>query len=108
MVLLLENINEKCKKLCAKTKKEKPSVLRVTREQQKNLADFKWVNLLREMNERVPEVLKVLMAIAIPHLKSDHSQVAPLCIAFGILMHLRSRELSLVHSHTCTHFGESV
>jgi hypothetical protein len=95
MVLLLEDINEKCKKLCAKTK-EKPSVLRVTREQQRNLADFQWINLLREMKERVPEVLDILMAIAIPRVKTDNSQVAPLCTAFGILMHLRSRELSLV------------
>lgn len=95
MVLFVEDINEKCKKLCSKTK-EKPSVLRVTREQQKNLAEFKWISLLREMKERVPEVLHILMAIASPRVKNDNSQVAPLCTAFGILMHLRSRELSLV------------
>lgn len=95
MVLLVEDINEKCKKLCSKTK-ERPSVLRVSREQRRNLADFKWITLLREMKERVPEVLNILMAIAAPRVKDDNSQVAPLCTAFGILMHLRSRELSLV------------
>ncbi len=94
-VLFLEEINEKCKKLCAVTK-EKPSLLRISREQQKNLAEFKWISLLREMKDRVPDVLDILMAIATPRIKRDNSQVAPLCTAFGILMHTRNRELSLV------------
>ena len=94
-ILFLENINEKCKKLCAKSK-GRPSLLRVSREKQKNLADFKWISLLNEMKDRVPDVLNILMAIATPQIKKDNSQVAPLCTAFGILMHTRNRELSLV------------
>ena len=96
-VLFLEDVNEKCKKLCAITKyKEKPSVLRISREQQRNLADFKWIDVLREMKERAPEILNILMTIAAPSIKNDNSQVAPICNAFGILMHTRNRELSLV------------
>ena len=91
----LEDIGNKCIKLCAKTT-EKPSILRVSREQQKNLADFTWISVLREMKERVPDVLKILVAIAAPRIKNDCSQVAPLCTAFGILMHARNRELSLL------------
>ena len=94
IVLFLNDISEKCKKLCVITKS--PSVLRVSREQQRNLAEFKWITVLREMKERVPEVLNILMAIAVPRIKNDSSQVAPLCTAFGILMHTRNRELSLV------------
>ena len=91
-VLFLEDVNEKCKKLCI----EKPSVLRISREQQRNLADFKWITVLREMKERAPEVLNMSMAIAAPCIKTDNSQVAPICTAFGILMHTRNRELSLI------------
>ena len=59
------------------TTTEKPSILRVSREQQKNLADFKWISVLREMKERVPDVLKILVAIAAPRIGNDCSQVAP-------------------------------
>ena len=61
-VLLLEEINKNCKKLCVVTK-EKPSLLRISQEQQKNLAEFKWISLLHEMEERVPDALDILMAI---------------------------------------------
>lgn len=48
------------------------------------------------MKERAPDVLDVLVTIAIAHLKDDGSQIAPLCVAFGMLMNIRCRELSLV------------
>ena len=88
-VLFLEDVNEKCKKLCAITRyKEKLSVLRISREQQRNLAHFKWIDVLREMKERAPEILNILMTIAAPSIKNDNSQVAPIiCNTFGILMH---------------------
>lgn len=93
--LVMNQINEQCRKLCAKTT-EKPSVLRVSRKAQKNLSTFKWIDILREMRERAPDVLDFLVTIGVSHVKEDGSQVAPLCVAFGILMNVRSRELSMV------------
>jgi len=50
------------------------------------------------MEERAPDVLDFLVAMAIPKLKgNDGRQVVPLCTAYGIkLMNVRCRELSLV------------
>lgn len=94
-VVLLNDIDQQCRKLCAKSTQE-PSVLRVSRKDQKHLSDFEWKSILREMKGKAPDVLDVLTTIAIPRIKEDGSQVAPLCTAFGILMNTRSRELSLV------------
>ena len=63
---------------------------------QKNLAEFRWISILREMKERTPDVLDFLTTVAIPRVKEDTSHVPPLCTAFGLLMNMRSRELSLV------------
>ena len=85
-MLVLEHVNEQCQKLCSKTK-EKSSVLRMSRADQKNLAEFKWIqSILREMKKRALDALDFFT-----------SQVPPLCTAFGLLMNMRSRELSLVH-----------
>ena len=94
-MLVLEHVNEQCQKLCSKTQ-EKSSVLRVSTADQKNLAEFKWISILREMKERAPDVLDVLTTVAITRVKQDTSQVPPLCTAFGLLMNKRARELSLV------------
>ncbi len=93
--LLLEDIDEQCKRLCVKTKGV-PSVLRISREGQKNLSSFSWMKILNEMKDRAPDVLDFLVTIAVPKLKDDGKQVAPLCAAYGILMNMRCRELSLV------------
>ena len=54
-------------------------------------------DILKEMEERAPDVLDFLVAMAIPKLKgNDGRQVIPLCTAYGILMNVRCRELSLV------------
>ena len=86
-MLVLEHVNEKCQKLCSKTK-EKSSVLRVSRADQKNLTEFKWIFILREIKERAPDVLDFLTTVAIPRVKEDTSQVPPLCTAFGLLMNM--------------------
>ena len=49
------------------------------------------------MRERAPYVLDFMATVAIPKLKNnDERQVMPLCTAYGILMNVRCRELSLV------------
>lgn len=93
--LLLENVDSQCKKLHVKTKGI-PSVLRTSREDQKNLTSFTWMEILHEMKDRAPDVLDFLVTIAVPKLNDDGKQVLPLCDAYGILMNLRCRELSLV------------
>ena len=63
----------------------------------KNLVEFHWNNILTEMRERAPDVLDFLAIAAIPKLKgNDGRQVMPFCTAYGILMNVRCRELSLV------------
>ena len=94
-MLVLEHVNEQCQKRCSKTK-EKSSVLQVSRAVQKNLAEFKWISILREMKERTSDVLDFLTTVAIPRVKEDTSQVPALCTAFGLSMNMRSRELALV------------
>ena len=51
------------------------------------------------MKERVPDVLDVLAAVAIPNVTAHEDsakQIAPLCTAYGILMFTRWKELSLI------------
>ena len=94
-VVLLNDIDEQCRKLCAKTTQE-PSVLRVSRKDHTHLSEFKWISILREMKDKALDVLDFLTTIAIARIKEDEAQIAPLCSAFGILMNIRSGELSLV------------
>lgn len=94
--LYLKEVDDQCTKLCARSHAE-PSVLRVPTSQHKFLVDFSWDNIMAEMKERAPDVLDFLVAMAVPKLKgSDGRQVMPLCTAYGILMNVRCRELSLV------------
>ena len=74
-MLVLEHVNEQCQKLCSKTK-EKSSVLQVSRAVQKNLAEFKWISILREMKERTPDVLDFLTTVAIPRVKEDTGHIS--------------------------------
>ena len=51
------------------------------------------------MKERVPDVLDVLAAVAIPNVTAHEDcakQIAPLCTAYGILMFTRWKKLSLI------------
>ena len=69
------------------------SLLNVT----KNLVEFRWNNILTEMRECALDVLDFMATVAIPKLKGNNGrQVMPFCTAYGILMNVRCRELSLV------------
>ena len=63
------------------------------------LKNFSWEKVITEMKERVPDVLDVLAAVAIPNVTAHEDsakQIAPLCTAYGILMFTRWKELSLI------------
>ena len=46
--------------------------------------------------DRAPDVLEILTTIAVPNLKDDGRQVAPLCVAYGVFTNQRCKELSLI------------
>jgi hypothetical protein len=102
--LFLKEISEQCQKLRVKSK-ENQSVLRVAREKHKSIDTFKMLDILQEMKERAPGILDVFVTIAMTKVKEDGSQVAPLCVAYGILMNSRSRELSLIQKLTSVTLG---
>ena len=54
------------------------------------------MQILNEMKDRAPDALEFLATIAVPNLKDNGGQVAPLCVAYGVSMNQRFRELSLV------------
>ena len=63
------------------------------------LKNFSWEKVIAVMKERVPDVLDVLAAVAIPNVTAHEDsakQIAPLCTAYGILMFTRWKELSLI------------
>jgi hypothetical protein len=68
--------------------------------------EFRWNNILTEMKERAPDVLDFMVAMAVPQLKgSDGRQIMPLCTAYGILMNVRCRELSLIQKMNAVLLG---
>lgn len=94
--IFLKEVDAQCRKLCARTSAQ-PSVLREPSRNPKSLVEFQWETILSEMKERAPDVLDFMVAMAVPKLKgNDGRQVMPLCTAYGILMNVRCRELSLV------------
>ena len=54
--------------------------------QGKELNEFKWISVLTEMEERAPDVVDFLSAVALPNVKADDSQVPRICTAYGVLM----------------------
>jgi len=54
-VIMLQDIDSQCQKLCQK--KENPSVLRMTKDREKKLNEFKWISVLTEMKKKAPDVL---------------------------------------------------
>lgn len=94
--VFLKDVDSQCEKLCVRTTGQ-PSVLRELCKNPKSLVEFKWETILTEMKERAPDVLDFLVAMAVPKLKgNDGRQILPLCTAYGILMNVRCRELSLI------------
>jgi hypothetical protein len=79
--------------------------MRVNREKHKSINTFRWIDILKEMKDRAPDVLDVLVTIALSKLKEDGSQLPPLCMAMGILMNIRFKELSLVQKLTSVILG---
>lgn len=58
------------------------------------------------MKERAPDVLDFMVAMAVPQLKgSDGRQIMPLCTAYGILMNVSCRELSLIQKMNAVLLG---
>ena len=103
--VFLREVDNQCSNLCAR-KSAQPSVLRVPSEHHKSLVEFQWHNILTEMKERAPDVLDFMVAMAVPQLKgSDGRQIMPLCTAYGILMNVRCRELSLIQKMNAVLLG---
>ena len=94
--IFLKEVDLQCGKLCARMSAQ-PSASREPSRNPKSLVEFQWQTKLSEMKERAPDMLDFMVAMAVPKLKgNDGRQVMPLCTAYGILMNVRCRELSLV------------
>ena len=106
---MMKEIDDQCSKLCVRKPHDdgrQPSVLYVKRKNTKQqLQEFTWTKILEEMKQRAPDVLDFLCAISVPKLKATDKQVAPLCVAYGILLNNRWRELSLIQKVITTLFG---
>ena len=85
--IVLQDIDSQCQKLCQK--KENPSVLRMTKDSEKELNKFQWISILTEMKEKAPDVLDILSAVALPNVKTDGSQIPRICTAYALLMNTR-------------------
>lgn len=98
-LLHLKELQEQSKSLCKR--KEDPSVLRVGSKCYQQLVSFSWAKSLTEWQERAPDVLDTLSAIAVPDTylsspKRADAIIPPLCTACSILLNTRNAELSLV------------
>ena len=106
---MMKEIDEQCSKLCIRKRRDQgqePSVLHVKRKDTKQkLEELTWEQILEEMKERAPDVLDFLCSISVPVLKDTDKQVAPLCVAYGILLNNRWRELNLIQKVVTTVFG---
>ena len=85
--IILQDIDSQCQKLCLK--KENPSVLRMTKDSEKELNKFQWISILTAMKEKAPDILDILSAVALPKVKADGSQIPRICTAYGLLMNTR-------------------
>ena len=94
----LEEIDEQCRSLCVrKVGSAGPSVLHVPRKSTKSsLEDFSWSSIIEEMKERAPDLLDFIATVSVPVVREDGSQVPPVCVTYGHIMHTRWRELNLV------------
>ena len=68
--VFLKEVDARCAMLCVR-KGAQPSILRVPSEHHKNLVEFHWNNLLREMRGRAPDVLDFMTTVAVPKLKGN-------------------------------------
>ena len=98
-LLYLKELQEQSKGLCKI--KENPSILRAGSKSYQELASFKWAKLLLEWEERAPDVLDAVTAVAVPDNAFSQPQKAdalipPICTALSTLFGVRNGELSLV------------
>ena len=82
-------------------KKEDSYVLRAVSKCYQQLVSFNWAKLLTEWQERVPDLLDAVTAIAVPENclsqpKRADTILPPLCAAFSTLLNTRNTELNLV------------
>ena len=100
-LLYLKELEEQSKGLC-KTK-DASSILKVGSKSYKELAivSFKWAKLLLEWEEKAPDVLDAVAAVAVPEnaLSQSHradALIPPICTALSILLNARDEKMSLV------------
>lgn len=96
--LFLEEVDEQCRDLCVrKHGNNGPSVLHVPRKNTKSsLEGFTWLSIIQEMKDRAPDLLDFIAIVSVPVVHDNGSQVPPVCVAYGHMMHARWKELSLV------------
>ena len=91
---LLKELNDQCQLLCVRTRGE-PSVLKDSSVEA--LESVEWRKVMREMKDRVPDVLDFIATVATPRLKKNvDDQVPPVCMIYAMMMNQRWQELSLV------------
>ena len=90
----LKEINDQCQSLCVRTRGQ-PSLLKNTSVEA--LENVDWGNIMKEMRERVPDVLDFIATVAAPRLKKNvEDQIPPVCMVYAMMMNQRWQELSLV------------
>lgn len=98
-LLYLQDIQEQSKRLCRV--KENSSILRVGSKSYKELFSFKWAKLLSEWEEKAPDVLDAVSAVAVTEnaLRKSHradALIPPICTAVSILLNARDEKMSLM------------
>jgi hypothetical protein len=87
---LLQEIDEDCKKLCAK---KDGSILR--EKKYPDMIEFEWSFLLGEMSKRCP-FLRAVLVTAAKCANKNRNHVPPICLCYSILLQQRNRDLNLV------------
>ena len=95
----LKELQEQSKGLCKK--KDGPSILRVGSKSYQELVSFQWAKLLLEWEEKAPDVIDAIAAVAVPDSAFSRSQTADalipsICTALSTLLNARNEKLSLV------------
>ena len=91
--LILGEIDEQCKALCHRN--SNPSVLLMTRKDNEEIKNFSRLKIMKEMEERAPDLLDFIRVATALKVHDDGREVAPICMIYSLMMHSRWRELSL-------------
>lgn len=82
-----------------RTKEDHSSILRAGSKSYKELASFQWAKLLTEWEEKAPDVLDAVTAVAVPAaVQSQRADalIPVICTALSILLNARNEKMSLV------------